>query len=185
VAGTKAGQTRRDLPATLELPGEPSWGRDGYVPAVDDAARDGIRIYWTPGVSDIGELPLSGELVYYLYYRYLFGISATDGSVKWGTRLSSDVVAASATLGGLALLDQEGILQFVRAEDGLVDHRSAVVSPPLLSASFDLGGARPPANVESVVRSVRVRLLEIALDRDSSPPAPSPRGCWAPTRTLS
>lgn len=167
VAGTKTGQTRRALPESLELPGEPSWGRDGYVPAVDDAAREGIRVYWAPGVSDIGELPIAGEMVYYLYYRYLFGISATDGAVKWGTRLSADVVAASATAGGLALLDQEGILQFVRAEDGAVDHRSAVVSPPLFSGAFDLGGARPPANVESAPRSVRVRLLEIALDRDN------------------
>ncbi|MBI2895343.1 MAG: PQQ-binding-like beta-propeller repeat protein [Deltaproteobacteria bacterium] len=164
--GTKRGQTRFELPEPVALPGEPTMGPDAFLPMSPDAARHPAQIFWAPGVSDLADLPLSGELVYSLHRRIVFGIAHADGAVRWATELSEDAIAACATEGGLLLVDAAGALQFIDASDGLVRYRSTVAAPPILSASFDLGILRPHPNVRPESSSARARLVEIATGGD-------------------
>ena len=166
-AGTKAGQAYRAVPEPNALPGEPRMGPDGYVPPVAETASEKIRLFWAAAATQGDDLSLAGDLVYYLHYKYVFGIAHADGAVRWATRLPADVVAARATEGGLVVADERGTVMLLSAADGLVRHRSSVGVERLGAAVLDLGAFQPPANAEPTPSDLRARLLEIATDRDN------------------
>ncbi len=163
--GSQAESTYLAPPATT-LPGDPRAWTDGFVAMQDEALADHIRLYVRPGGE--GEtIEVADDVFYFLFFRYVFGLSPEGGDVRWAARLEHESLAATTIDAGLFVVTESGDLVLLDAEKGLVRWRSSMGVSGLVSAAVDVAGFRPRADLQPADTPLREQLLEIANDRDN------------------
>lgn len=90
-------------PDTAGLPGRPELWRSAYEPPPGpSSAVHSIRIAWAPGSE------VRPDLLYATFYKFVFGLSPEDLSVRWAYMHPADIVGAEAHRDGVVLADREG-----------------------------------------------------------------------------
>jgi len=164
--GTRA--TAHQLgPPGERLPGRPTAFDSAFSPrpAVPSAyGRIALHLDPQRGASGAGPSALA-DRVYYLFYRYVFAYDAA-GVLRWARSLPRDVVTARALPWGLLTVSDDGSLVALAAADGGL-HELGGVSLPLAAASLvGSAGLTPPVAPVAPAPSLRLGLLEVALDLD-------------------
>ncbi|MFO0695587.1 MAG: hypothetical protein U0230_18645 [Polyangiales bacterium] len=140
VGGNGASVTSYSPPET-GLPDAPPLFTDPYrpPPAPTSAAHHiELGFHARP---DTG-LAMADDSVYLVFYKLIFGLSATDGSPRWARTSPEDLVAAAAFDGGFVVADERGTITVYRASDGAPRARRET-GIPLEVAVLSVGAPLP------------------------------------------
>jgi len=152
-------------PLPRELPGDPAFLIDPYGPQPGPAsAVHRIRLEWQPSGSG-DEVTLQDDVLYAVFYRFVFALDPDEDAVKWVYQHPEDIVGATAQDGGLFLADMGGGFAFVGA-DGRRTWSASVDATPTV-VSFRPGGHVPRGSPEGEVTSLHDQLLAAAQNTDS------------------
>lgn len=119
IAGSHSGHaTRLALPPRV-LPGMAAMARPGTRPTPPLAdATDRARLFARPAEAEGGGAAWDSYRYYATYFRYVYGLSATDGALAWVHAHTADVLGGSAVTGGVLLCDETGGLVALAAGSG-------------------------------------------------------------------
>jgi hypothetical protein len=162
-SGTKRDSIYR-APLLQEAPGEPLLHADAFVPMPGTrTARGRIRLVarYAPDPSSVA---FADDLVYYVYFRYVFAFS-TDGTLRWARTLAEDVVAAQATGAGLFTVGEHGSFHLLDRATG-ADVRTGSLGVEVAAATPDVLGLSAEGAAPET-RDLKQSLTEIVLDPDN------------------
>ena len=147
-AGTKDGAAHLDFDP-VEMPGQPPLHIDTFESSKSDhGARARIRLLWSPGMEKKEDgLALDSDAIYFLFYKYVIALDATDGTTRWVHGSDEPIAWAEAGMGGVYYLEEDGGIMFLDAEDGAFAEVGALDGKPI-SARFDTGAFSPEATGE-------------------------------------
>lgn len=152
------------------LPGRPKMLRDVYdnatIPATD-SAQHSIRLAWRAVAQGDKGAQLQDDVLYLVFYRFVFALEAKDMSLRWVHTGDTDMVGAGAQPGGLLVAERTGKISMLSASNGKAlwsETNAPTSSVVVMPHGFDTvtsGGEGPDA------AGVRTQLLAAAQDRDS------------------
>lgn len=148
-------------PTGRPLPGQPPLMADGYERRMaPDSARNRVRLAWVlDGEGDTVEL--SDDLLYFVFYRMVFGLEAGADEARWVTVLPTDAVGVDAVHGGIVVATEDGTLRFLAARDGR-EGWQASLGQPIRAADIDAHGFEAPAAASGQPDPLRVQLHRAA-----------------------
>ena len=157
-------QATRVALAPRELPGKPVWFDDGraLTPATA-SARDRIRLYARP----IDNRKLDSDRYAATYFRIAFGLSASDGALRWTRAYPADIVAGSAVEAGYVFCDAKGGVHKLIGSNG-ADAGSVSLGSPLRACvvqagDHKLGSGRDPGPLaQQIGQALEAREAEMA-----------------------
>lgn len=157
-------------PAGERLPGRPAAFDSAFSarPAVP-SAHGRIALHFDPERGPSGAAPSAlADRVYFVFYRYVFAFDGA-GVLRWARSLPHDVITARALRSGLLAVSDDGSLAALAAADGAVSALGGVGLPLAAASLVGSAGLAPPpspAAVPADAPSLRLGLLEVALDID-------------------
>ncbi|WP_157069442.1 PQQ-binding-like beta-propeller repeat protein [Sandaracinus amylolyticus] len=111
-------------PVARELPGNPGLLRNAYEPPPSPtSATHRVRLVWRAVPRD-GDVSLQDDTIYFVSYRLVFALGASNESVRWVQQLPADVVGARAAEGGVFVVDDAGNVYGLSREDGRIVSRA-------------------------------------------------------------
>src|SRR5215470_4434423 len=158
---------------SAKFPGEmvrPVYGFDGYSPAqADYSALDRNRLLWRARAPS-GRIEFDGGQTVAFSYRYLFGIDAQSGALRWAyDHPRVELVAAEHAGRALFVCALDGQLEALDAHSGAPVWRARLPGAVRVrGASFDADGfaPAPPADGAAVRPNLADTLTRIVRDRD-------------------
>lgn len=145
---------------------------DGYRPEQSDfSAFDRNRLLWDAEEKD-GAVRFAGDQTVLHSYRFLFGMDAQNGQVRWAYPHSRVTLMASEVAGDTLLyVAQDGEIGGLRKQTGAkVASQKLSLKPGqvVIGASFDAAGFQAPGQDLAKPQPVLEVLRGIVFDRDSS-----------------
>ena len=119
-SGTLRGAGYFALPQQ-DLPGRPLLLRDVYVenaPPTADSAVHRIQLAWQAAALDNVRTGLQDDVVYLVFYRFVFGLDPKTFDVRWVYSHDTDLVGAAAQMHGIAISDDLGNFAVLGATSG-------------------------------------------------------------------
>ena len=160
--GNMAGSLALPLAA---LPGRPALQASSYeaVPAGRSAhGRVAVIDAFEPGAA---APHLLGDRYFFVFYRQLFAYRG-DGQLSWARLLDADVARVHLAGPWLVLIDEDGWLQLLNADDGSARDRMRLATR-LSSADVRAAQLTVAATSAETARPLRNALAEIASDTDA------------------
>ncbi len=150
-----------------DLPGGPPFAADGFTaPRAGLDARGRVRVAWRPDPTAPGAA-LTDNTVYAVFYRDVFALDATTGTVRWAYVHPADLAGVEVVRGGIALVDEQGRAALLAAPDGRPAWRTDL-GAPAAQAVFQLpADFHPPSQGGDAPRGATDGLLEAAGGTDT------------------
>lgn len=164
-AGGRRDQATFYNPPMQDVPGDPEFELSGYE--VPGLSMRKIRFFWQPALAtDDGQVALTDNAVYLLYFRVILAFDATSGQLRWAFRYDEDVEGVSVVPGGLFLVGRHGVVTFIGAESGSAEW-TGEIGERIRSVTFSIGAFEPPTRQAAEPVSLRQRLQEVIFDPDN------------------
>ena len=133
----------RATPALRDLPGSPALLRNTTeAPPGLESATYRLRLAFAPSASD--EVSFADGLIYAVYYRLIFALSATDDRPVYVDDEPEDVAGVHAVPGGIFVLNAAGGLSFLDASGRRLGTSELPLTPVV--ATFRPAGYVPRAD---------------------------------------
>lgn len=148
-----------------EIPGDPEFELSGYE--LPSLSMRKIRFFWRPELTtEEGQLLLTDNAIYLLYFRFILSFDAMTGQLRWAYRFEEDIEGVQVVPGGLFVTGRHGVVTFVGAESG-VSEWSSEMGVRIRSVTFDLGAFQPPERQAVEPADVRQQLQALIFDPDN------------------
>jgi hypothetical protein len=148
-------------PQGRPLPGQPPLMADGYERRVaPDSARNRVRLAWALETEEEG-VAFTDDLLYFVFYRMVFGLEAGADEARWVSVLPSDAVGADVVSGGILVATEDGTLRLLSARDGREGWR-ADLGAPIRAADVHARGLEVSMEVTGDADPLRVQLHRAA-----------------------
>jgi len=163
--GTKDGAAHLDFDPSA-MPGQPTLNADTFESAKSViGAKARIRLMWSPAVETAEDkLAIDSDLIYFLYYKYVIALGASDGKVRWVYSSPAPIAWATAGRGGVFFLEEDGQAGFLDAKTGLTARLGSLGGKPE-SGAIDTGTFVPPTEGEP--RKLIWGLRDLVFDVDT------------------
>ncbi len=153
-------------PQGRPLPGQPPLLADGYERRfAPDSARNRVRLEWALGDAEGEGLAFTDGVVYFVFYRMVFGLDAAADELRWVQTLPSDVVGAAAAPGGALVVTEDGTLRFLSAAGTGREVWNATLGARVQAAAVRMA-AFSPEQSEGESEPLRVQLERAAALED-------------------
>ncbi|MGD8860523.1 MAG: PQQ-binding-like beta-propeller repeat protein [Myxococcales bacterium] len=160
-SGTLRGAGFFSLP-DQDLPGRPLLLRDIYTQEAAytaESARHRIQLAWQPTTLGGARIGLQDDTLFLVYYRFVYGLSPEDLSIRWVHVHDQDIVGATARPGGLLVGDAAGNVSVLSAHSGDVVWQAATNMPSaaikLPRGGADVAPGQPPGDTELLAQLMR------------------------------
>jgi len=133
-------------PMKRELPGQPTWLRDGYatVPEPQDA-RLRVRVEWQLSTAD---QTVESDTLYLRAHRVLFAMEGGRDALRWAKIFEHDLIGAEVRADGLLVADTAGKVQLVTLDGER--HTIRDLARPVTAMALRMGAQwKPPAHAAS------------------------------------
>jgi hypothetical protein len=163
--GTKDGAAYVDFDPT-QMPGQPLLYTDGYESSKPSlGARARIKLMWSPdAASKDNEIKLGQDSIYFLFYRYIISLGATDGQARWVSMFEKPLAWTEAGKAGLYTVDETGAVTYIDGQAGGTVELGTMGEKPE-SCDFDTGDHAP--KVEGDAGKLIWGLRDLVFDVDT------------------
>ena len=166
-SGTRAGSSYAEVKMTSDQM-RPTYGFDGYQPTQSDySAFDRNRLLWR-GVKSGGGVGFESDLAVLHSFRYLFGIDARSGALRWAyANPRVDVVGTEDVGDAIAFATAEGEIGALDEATGQ-PHPLATTGLRITGVTIDADGlVVPQGSADSAPAALRSSLEQIVWDPDA------------------
>ncbi len=155
-------------PLPRQLPSHPQLFRVGYRPVPEaQHAANRVMLEWHPvSARGSGEISLRDNTLYFVFYRFVFGLGPEEDAIRWAYVHPTDIAAATAQPGGLQLLGEDGESVFLAAADGRARGQGGPNKKLLVGAIPQLPTGALSKDQPSAAKPLREQLLEVAQTND-------------------